>query len=97
MGNSILNALNYINVASLNYQEWINIGMALKAEGYEWTVWDEWSKNDSRYKPGECERKWKSFSGSSTPLTGGTIIQMERIMATFLTHLMVMGFSIGIQ
>lgn len=78
MGNSILNALNFINVASLNYQEWINIGMALKAEGYEWTVWDEWSKNDSRYKPGECERKWKSFSGSSTPLTGGTIIQMAK-------------------
>lgn len=78
MGNSILNALNFINVASLNYQEWINIGMALKAEGYEWTVWDEWSKNDSRYKPGECERKWKSFSGSSTPLMGGTIIQMAK-------------------
>ncbi len=78
MGNSILNALNFINVASLNYQDWINIGMALKVEGYEWTVWDEWSKNDSRYKPGECERKWKSFSGSSTLLTGGTIIQMAK-------------------
>ena len=54
MGN-ILEALKYINVASLSYQEWVNVGMALKAEGYDVSVWDEWSRNDSRYKAGECE------------------------------------------
>ncbi len=75
---NILEALKHIKVSELNYQEWINVGMALKAEGYEWTVWDDWSKNDSRYKPGECERKWRSFNGSSTPITGGTIIQMAK-------------------
>ena len=62
----ILEALKHIHVANLSYQEWVNVGMALKAEGYPCSVWDEWSRNDSRYKRGECERKWgkRSFSGS---------------------------------
>lgn len=75
---NILEALNYIHVSNLTYQEWVNVGMALKAEGYDCSVWDDWSRNDSRYKAGECERKWRSFNGSSTPLTGGTIVQMAK-------------------
>ena len=78
MESNILNALKYIEVATVSYSEWIAIGMSLKAEGYDWTIWDDWSKNDSRYKLGECERKWRSFNGSSTPITGGTIIQMAK-------------------
>ena len=75
---NILEALSYINVASLSYQEWINVGMALKSEGFSCDVWDTWSQNDSRYKVGECERKWRSFTGSSNPIKGGTIIQMAK-------------------
>lgn len=52
--------------------------MALKAEGYDCSVWDEWSRNDSRYKANECERKWATFGGSSNPITGGTIVQMAK-------------------
>jgi len=78
MDNNIIKALKNLDVSSLTYQEWINVGMALKAEGYDWNVWDDWSKNDSRYKPGECEKKWRTFTGSSTPITGGTIIQMAK-------------------
>ena len=75
---NILEALKHINVATLSYQEWINVGMALKAEGYSCSVWDDWSRNDSRYKAGECERKWRTFTGSSTPVTGGTIVQLAK-------------------
>lgn len=75
---NILEALKQIDVSNLSYQEWINIGMALKAEGYECSVWDEWSKHDTRYKDGECDRKWGSFNGSSNPISGGTIIKMAR-------------------
>lgn len=75
---NILEALKFINVSDLNYQEWINVGMALKAEGYDCSVWDEWSRNDSRYKANECERKWATFGGSSNPITGGTIVQMAK-------------------
>lgn len=75
---NILEALNQIQVSSLSYQEWVNVGMALKAEGFDVSVWDSWSKNDNRYKAGECERKWRTFNGSSNPITGATIVQMAK-------------------
>jgi RecA-family ATPase len=75
---NILEALKHIEVSKLTYQEWINIGMGLKAEGFDFNVWDEWSKNDTRYKEGECEKKWRTFAGSSTPISGGTIIKMAK-------------------
>lgn len=73
---SIFSALKAIDVAALSYDGWIKAGMALKEEGLPCSVWDEWSRNDSRYHPGECERKWDSFRSSSNPVRGGTIIQM---------------------
>ena len=33
-------ALEYIDPSLLNYQEWCNIGMALKYEGASVDVWD---------------------------------------------------------
>lgn len=74
----ILSALDAIDVADLNYAEWTKVGMALKEEGFPCSVWDEWSRNDNRYHPGECERKWSSFCGNSNPVKGGTIIQMAK-------------------
>ena len=65
-------------MADLNYAEWTKVGMALKEEGFPCSVWDEWSRNDNRYHPGECECKWDSFHGSSDPVKGGTIIQMAK-------------------
>lgn len=74
---NLLELLEYIDPAMLDYQEWVNVGMALKYEGYTSSVWDNWSSRDSkRYHSGECEAKWKTFNGSSSPVTGGTIYQM---------------------
>ena len=42
-----------------SYDEWIKVGMALKREGADWTVWDSWSAHGTKYKRGECERKWR--------------------------------------
>lgn len=75
----LLEVLNYLDPASLNYQEWINVGMALKEEGYAASDWDAWSQRDSRrYHANECFKKWYSFQGSGTPVTGGTIVQMAK-------------------
>lgn len=72
-----LELLNYIDPSLLDYQDWVNVGMALKHEGFSCRVWDDWSKNDSkRYHNGECDVKWNSFNGSSSPVTGGTIYQL---------------------
>lgn len=78
MNNVILSALDAIPVAELTYKEWLYVGMAIEHEGYECSVWDDWSRNDARYKEGECQKKWRTFRGDSKPLTGGTIIRMAR-------------------
>ena len=76
MKREIEEALQRIDPAALDYAEWLSVGMALKHEGFDWAVWDEWSRNDSRYHPGECRRKWESFRGSANPVTGATILKM---------------------
>ena len=63
---NIISALNSLDVASLSYQEWVQVGMALQAEGYDCSVWENWSRNDRRYHPGECERKWRTFRASAS-------------------------------
>lgn len=78
MDNNILSALKAIDVSELSRADWIAVGMALKEEGYPCSIWDDWSRNDRRYHPGECERKWNSFHGSGKPVKGGTIIQMAK-------------------
>ncbi|MHC1758298.1 MAG: AAA family ATPase [Negativicutes bacterium] len=76
---NLLPLLNYIDPGSLSYTEWASVGMALKHEGYTASDWDEWSRKDSkRYHSGECFKKWGSFSGSSTPVTAGTIVEMAK-------------------
>ena len=78
MDNNILSALSSINVAELSRAEWIAVGMALKEEGFLCSVWEDWSRNDCRYHPGECSRIWNGFRGSSIPVKGGTIVQMAQ-------------------
>ena len=76
---NLIDILDYINPADCDYQEWVNVGMALKYEGYSATDWDNWSRKDvKRYHSGECHSKWESFNGSSSPVTAGTIVQMAK-------------------
>lgn len=71
--------LGHVDPAYLSYQEWVNVGMALKYEGYTASDWDEWSRRDSgRYRPGECFKKWTTFEGTGNPVTGATITQMAK-------------------
>ena len=74
----LLKILEKIPPSDLDYQDWINVGMALKHEGYTAADWDSWSRADSRYHAGECEQKWQGFNGSAEPVTAGTIVQMAK-------------------
>ena len=77
--NNILSALNRLSCADMTHDEWVRVGMALKAEGYDVSVWDNWSSRDAaRYHPGECQRRWNSFRGSNVPVTGATIIKLAQ-------------------
>lgn len=76
---NLLPLLDYINPATVDYQTWVQVGMALKHEGYTAMDWDLWSQSDSRYKKGECFAKWDSFQGNGlATVTGATITQLAK-------------------
>lgn len=55
----------------------MKVGAALKHEGESLTLYEQWSAQSSKYKHGECAKKWDSFrEGTATIVTGGTIYQM---------------------
>ena len=75
--NNFKEILAYIDPSSLDYQDWVNVGMALHHEGESVDLWDAWSQRDPRrYHPGDCEKKWKSFGHGSSIVTGGTLVHM---------------------
>lgn len=76
---NLIELLEYIDPSALEYQEWVNVGMALKEDGYTASDWDTWSQRDSRrYHVNECFKKWDTFRGTSQPVTAGTIVQMAK-------------------
>ena len=77
---NLIPLLDYIDPSFCTYQEWVNVGMALKLEGYSADDWDTWSLRDSgRYHAGECEQKWRTFGGNAAELvTGATIVDMAK-------------------
>lgn len=78
-GYDLAECLDAIDPASCSYEEWAHVGMALHAEGYPASVWDDWSRRDpARYRAGECESKWKTFGRSPAEVAGGTIVMMAR-------------------
>lgn len=59
-----------------HHDDWVKVGMALhhetlgSAEGLE--LWDEWSAGGSKYREGECERRWQTFgTAGKVPVTAG--------------------------
>lgn len=66
----ILDALRTIDPATVDYHEWIEIGMALKEASKDepsigYRIWDEWSAQDkARWRAGDCERRWTGFNSS---------------------------------
>ena len=74
--NEARSLLGHIPCSAVSYQDWVNVGMALHQEGLPCGLWDEWSRNDTRYHAGECERKWRTFGGGQTRVTMGTVYHM---------------------
>lgn len=75
-----LDLLTHIDPSRCSYQEWLNVGMALHAEGCSADDWDRWSQQDRcRYHTGECHKKWRGFgAGSGQHITGGSLVTMAR-------------------
>ena len=78
----LIEKLNTIN-PDIDHDDWISVGMALhhqydgQDEGLH--IWDEWSQSGSKYKQGECERRYQTFdSVGRTPKTVATILSMTK-------------------
>lgn len=74
--NYICECLKKINPSNLDYEDWLNIGIAIKSNGGTIEIWDGWSAADNRYKQGECQKKWNGFSRSE--LGPGTVVKILR-------------------
>lgn len=75
----LIEIIDYINPSMTTYEEWLAIGMAMHHEGYSWQDWDRWSMSDSRYKEGDCERRWQGFNNhKSEVVTAGTIVDIAK-------------------
>ena len=73
---NLLEALDALDPSLCTYSEWVQVGMALKAEGLPCSVWDSWSSRDSkRYYPNDCEKKWDTFDDYGKT-NGGTIVYL---------------------
>lgn len=72
----IVNVLYRLN-PSMNYSEWIQIGMAL----HDWdsnlgfALWENWSQGGCNYKPKETLTHWRSFS-KGKGISIGTLFHM---------------------
>ena len=61
-----------------DYDIWITVGQALhELDESLLEVWDDWSKQSNKYKPGECQKRWRSFSRKGGR-TIGSLIHMAK-------------------
>lgn len=67
----IQDLLTYIS-PDCGYDEWYQIGMAIKDYGLPFEVWDNWSKGSAKYVGHEMAGKWNSFKGSGVSI--GTLV-----------------------
>lgn len=54
-----------ISPSSLDYDDWLRIGMAIKSQypgedGLQ--IWDDWSRQGDRYEANECHVRWRGLS-----------------------------------
>ena len=71
--------LEHIDCATCSYEEWLQVGMALKENDFPLSLWEDWSRTDmARYNDRECAYKWNSFTGSPRPIGTGTIVQIAK-------------------
>jgi len=71
-------ALKFIDPDSF-YEDWLNIGFALRSLPDGLQIWDDWSRGGGKYKTGECQRKWSSSSFHKSNAIGlGTLFQLAK-------------------
>ena len=71
--------LDYVPNKNLEYDEWLNVGMAIHhTNNTAFSIWDNWSKTSDKYTNSEYNhKKWLSFGKTAgSYVTVGTLIKM---------------------
>lgn len=66
--------LKYIS-PDCDYDTWLKVGMSLKTMGESMSTWENWSMSGSKYKNGDCAKRWKGFGDS---ISKGTLIYFAK-------------------
>lgn len=67
--------LSYIS-PDCEYDQWVNIGMAIKDAGLPFSLWDSWSSRGAKYHQAEMAGKWNSFRGNGVTL--GSLVYLAK-------------------
>ncbi len=75
-------ALSYLSALSStradDYDDWLAVGMALHSVSDSLlSDWDNWSRRSTKYKLGECQKKWETFRRSGVKI--GTLGHMAKL------------------
>jgi RecA-family ATPase len=69
--------LEELNPGALTYEDWLHVGMILKAVGATCADWSAWSARDAeRYHPRQMPGKWDGFRGSGLGM--GSLVELAR-------------------
>jgi len=70
-----------------SYEDWITIGMICFNEGEDIEIWNNWSRKSPKWKSGECQKKWATFTKSSLGInTLWTFLKEDNPKAYELLH-----------
>jgi hypothetical protein len=67
--------LDYIHPDE-SYEQWVQIGMALKDYNMPFTLWDAWSQKGAKYNQHEMAQKWQSFKGKGVSI--GSLVHIAQ-------------------
>lgn len=71
----ILDSLSQTRVD--DFKTWLEVGMALHASGESCSTWENWSHRSSKFKDGECAKRWATFGNyTGSPITFASVAKM---------------------
>jgi len=85
----LVEILDYIpNDTSLEYDDWIKIGMALHeaTSGGRFDLWVSWSQKNPKHDDSQMLMKWKSFGKNPSRYTVGTLIHLAKENGYIFKH-----------
>ena len=78
MDNNIQEILDTLTQSRVDdFKTWLEVGMALHASGESCATWENWSRRSSKFKDGECQKRWATFGNyTGSPITFASVAKL---------------------